>query len=179
MAEAADLYFPAFAQSFYRLFVPNALLSPSGIGSQRASDNFVLAAASSLTALSSATSAPSANTSVAYFRGRAVLKPCLRVSFDGMERVVPVGTTLANLLEQYGRLGPAAPLPLAGVSLERGLGGAVLDPNAPAQAGSAPVSLDWRAPSAALYGPGWGATSLPLLPGDRITLTGSGSAGRP
>lgn len=170
VAEAADLYFPAFNQSFYRLFVPNALMSPSGQGSVKASDNFVLAAASSFAGISSATSAPSANPSVAYFRGRAVLKACLQVSLDGVTHVVPVGTTLANLLEQRGRLMPAVPQPLSGIQLERGLGGAVLDPNKPAQPASAPMQLGWQAAGSAVYGPGWGVTSLPLLPGDRITL---------
>ncbi|PTS74831.1 hypothetical protein [Stenotrophomonas sp. HMWF023] len=170
VAEAADLYFPTFAQSFYRLFVPQALLSPSGPGSVVATDNFVLAAAPSYAGISSATSAPSASANVAYFRGRAVLKACLRVTFDGVERVVPVGTTLGNLLEQYGRLGAATPAPLTGVRLDRGLGGAVLDPLAATPALSAPVMLDWQAKSAAVYAPGWGFSALPLLPGDRITL---------
>jgi hypothetical protein len=62
------------------------------------------------------------------------------------------------------------PQPLGGVTIERGLGGAVLDPNAPANPAATPVHLDWQAASAAAYGPGWGASSLPLLPGDRITL---------
>ena len=170
IAEAADLYFPAFNLSFYRLFVPNSLLSPSNIGSQKASDNFVLAAAESFAGISSATSAPSSNTGVAYFRGRAVLKACLQVSLDGVAHVVPVGTTLGNLLEQCGRLMPAVPLPLTGVQIERGLGGAVLDPNKSAHPASAPMQLDWQAAGGMAYGPGWGVTSLPLLPGDRITL---------
>lgn len=170
IAEAADLYFPAFQQSFYRLFVPNALLTPSGPGSQVASDNFVVAAAASFAGICSATSAPTSNTNVAYFRGRAVLKACLRVTLNGAERVVPVGTTLANLLEQYGRLSPAVPQPLGGVQVERGMGGAVLDPNAMASAASAPLMLDGQATGSAVYGPGWGVTSLPLLPGDRVTL---------
>jgi hypothetical protein len=170
VAEAADLYFPAFNQSFYRLFVPNALLSPSGQGSIKASDNFVLAAAASFTGISGATSAPSTNVNVAYFRGRAVLKACLQVSLDGVAHVVPVGTTLGNLLEQRGRLMPAVPMPLTGVQIERGLGGIVLDPNKPAQPASAPIQLNWQAAASAVYGPGWGAASLPLLPGDCITL---------
>lgn len=170
VAEAADLYFPAFTQSFYRLFVPNNLLSPSSVGSQRASDNFVLAAASTFVGLCNATSAPSANTNVAYFRGRAVLKACMRVTLDGVGQVVPVGTTLANLLEQSGRLMPAVPPPLVGVHIERGLGGAVLDPNAPSQPAGVALHLDWQAANSAAYGPGWGVASLPLLPGDRVTL---------
>jgi hypothetical protein len=165
IAEAADLYFPAFTQSFYRLFVPSSLLSPSGTGSITASDNFVLAAASSYAGLCSATSAPSAQATVAYFRGRAVLKACLRITLDGAGIVVPVGTTLANLLA------PAVPPPLAGVRIERGLGGAVLDPTLPSNPASLDVHLDWQASGAAAYGPGWGVASLPLLPGDRITLS--------
>jgi hypothetical protein len=170
VAEAADLYFPAFTQSFYRLFVPNTLVSASGQGSIKPAENFVLAAAPSYTSLINTGSAPTANVNVAYFRGRAVLKACLRVTLNGQSQVVPVGTTLANLLEQSGRLAPAVPQPLAGVTIERGLGGAVLDPNKPANPASTPVHLDWQAASASAYGPGWGASSLPLLPGDRITL---------
>jgi trimeric autotransporter adhesin len=130
----------------------------------------VLAAASTFLGLCNATSAPSANTTVAYFRGRAVLKACMRVTLDGVGQVVPVGTTLANLLEQSGRLMPAVPPPLVGVHIERGLGGAVLDPNAPSQPAGVALHLDWQAANSAAYGPGWGVASLPLLPGDRITL---------
>lgn len=173
IAEAADLYFPTFAQSFYRLFVPTNLLSPTGVNSQYqlAANNFVLAAASNYAGLLSSTSAPATNNpSVVYFRGRTVLKACLRVSLNGASLVVPVGTTLANVLEQQGCLSPVVPGPLLGVSLERGLGGAVLNPNAPATASSVAVHLDAIAANAAIYGPGWGLASLPLLPGDRISL---------
>lgn len=170
VAEAADLYFPGFTQSFYKLFVPNSLLSPSSAGSNKASDNFVLAAAPSFNSLCNATSAPSDSTTVAYFRGRAVLKACLRVTLNGVGQVVPVGTTLANLLEQNGRLAPAVPPPLAGVRIARGLGGAVLDPTVPSSPASMAVHLDLQAAKAAAYGPAWGVASLPLLPGDRVTL---------
>lgn len=170
VAEAADLYFPAFTQPFYRLFVPLKLLSPTGLGSLQASANFVLAAAPSYTSLSTATSAPTAGNTVTYFRGRAVLKACLRVMLNGVGLVVPVGTTLANLLEQSGRLAPPVAPPLLGVRIERGLGGAVLDPNAPSRPAGMAVHLDWQAAHGAVYGAGWGVASMPLLPGDRIAL---------
>lgn len=167
VADAADLYFPTFVTSFYRLFSPTALDSASDPAPTDTPSNFTLAAAGSFTALSSASNVPGGTVPVAYFRGRAVPRACLRVSLDGTPLVVPVGTTVANLLAQAGRLPFAAPLPTQGVRVSRGLGAAVLDPAAAAGSAAWPLRLDWTGLGS--YGPGWTPLSLPLLPGDRVT----------
>ncbi|WP_095156772.1 hypothetical protein [Pseudomonas sp. Irchel 3E13] len=167
VADAADLYFPAFIRPFYRLFSPTALDGASDPAPTDTPSNFTLAAAESFTALSSASNVPGGTVPVAYFRGRAVPRACLRVTLDGTPLVVPVGTTIANLLAQAGRLPIAAPLPTQGVRVLRGLGAAVLDPNATAGSAAWPLRLDWTGLGS--YGPGWTPLSLPLLPGDRVT----------
>lgn len=172
IAEAADLYYPAFRGNFYRLFSPATLVSPSGAGVDNilSSSNFAIASAGSYGTMAKSTNVPSATNNVVYFRGRAVVKACFWVLLNGARQVVPVGTTLANLLESAGRQLVPTPLPLRGILLERGLNGVVLDPSAPPSASSHFVRTDWTTVGATLYGPNWGPTSLPLLPGDRITL---------
>ncbi|MBB4284584.1 hypothetical protein [Roseospira goensis] len=168
VADAADLYFPAFVAPFYRLFAPTTLPGASDPTPTDTPTNVTLAAASSFTALTTAGNTPGGADPVAYFRGRAMPRPCLRVTLDGAPMVVPVGTTVANLLAQRGQAPFAAPGPVTGLTLTRSLGAAVLDPTAPATADQRwPVRLDWSGLGA--YGPGWTALSLPLLPGDSVT----------
>jgi len=169
IAEASDLYFPAFPNSFYRLFVPTQLLTSTGTGSKKDIDNFVLASATSFQSLGASSNIPSSTNPAVLFRGRTVVKLCIRVTVNGRESVVPIGTTLANLLERQGVLPPVVARPLQGITLERSLGGVVSDPKAslPVFPGW-PLRLDWR--NAPVYGPNWGVFSMPLLPGDRLTV---------
>ncbi|MHA6195681.1 fibronectin type III domain-containing protein [Pseudomonas wadenswilerensis] len=167
VADAADLYFPAFITPFYRLFAPTSLASASNPAPTDTPSNFTLAAATSFTALSSASNLVSGTLPVAYFRGRVVPKACLRVTLDGTPLVVPVGTTVANLLAQAGRMPMAAPLPVQGVRVLRGLGAAVLDPTAAPGTTAWPLRLDWSGLGS--YAPGWTPLSLPLLPGDSVS----------
>ncbi|MFZ2405626.1 MAG: hypothetical protein WAW41_10850, partial [Methylobacter sp.] len=170
-AEAADLYYPAFRQPFYRLFSPAKLLSATGTGSTTPSANFALAAASNYANLTTAGNTLSSNASsvLAYFRGRTVVKLCARVMLNGAETVVPIGTTIGNLLENAGRLTASANVKLQGIELERGLGGAVLDPAASLSASASyRYRLDWG--TSMPYGPNWGILAMPLLPGDKVTI---------
>lgn len=167
VADAADLYFPAFITPFYRLFSPSALASASDPAVTTTTNNFTLAAAASFTALSSASNLPGGTVPVAYFRGRVVPRACLRVTLDGTPLVVPVGTTVANLLAQAGRMPVPASLPVQGVRVLRGLGAAVLDPNAPLGTTAWPLRLDWSGLGS--YAPGWTQLSVPLLAGDSVT----------
>jgi len=169
VADVADLYFPGFITPFYRLFVPSSLDGASDPAPTDTPSNFTLAAATSFTALSTASNVPGGTVPVAYFRGRAVPRACLRVTLNGAPLVVPVGTTVANLLAQAGRLPMAAPLPTAGVTVIRSLGAAVLDPTAPAGSSRWPLRLDWT--GLGTYGQGWTPLSLPLLPGDSVTTS--------
>lgn len=169
VADAADLYFPTFIAPFYRLFSPSALASASDPAITTTSNNFTLAAAPSFTALNSASNQLGGTVPLAFFRGRAVPRACLRVTLDGTPLVVPVGTTVANLLAQAGRMPMAAALPVQGVRVLRGLGAAVLDPAAPLAPLTWPVRLDWSGLGS--YAPGWTPLSVPLLPGDSVTTT--------
>jgi len=167
VADAADLYFPTFITPFYRLFSPSSLASASDPAVTTTTNNFTLAAAASFTALNSASNVPGGTVPVAFFRGRAVPKACLRVTLDGTPLVVPVGTTVANLLAQAGRMPVPAALPVNGVRVLRGLGAAVLDPTAALGTAAWPLRLDWT--GLGNYAPGWTPLSLPLLPGDAVT----------
>jgi hypothetical protein len=171
LADAADLFFPAFRQPFYRLFFPSSLMSPSSTGNVVVSSNFAIAAAPNFTLLNNANNYPAQGNTVAYFRGRAVVRLCIRVVVNGVEEIVPIGTTVGNILERYGRRAPSAMLALDGLKLDRSLGVAVLNPAAPyAIGGSVPVRLDWR--TMPLYQARGDALSLPLLHGDRLTIGG-------
>jgi trimeric autotransporter adhesin len=88
---------------------------------------------------------------------------------NGSPQVVPIGTTVGNLLDAAGqRVSAGAGVP-AGMRLLRGLGRAVLDPGSGRPAGlTYPVRLGWSTiPS---YAPGLDSLALPLLHGDRLTL---------
>src|SRR5690606_8197454 len=89
VAGAAGLYYPQFVQPFYRLFFPDKVLNPTGIGSNATSSNFTLAAAANYTSLLTTDTDP-ANTATAYFRGRTILQVMQRVILNGTERLVPM-----------------------------------------------------------------------------------------
>lgn len=169
VADGADLYFPAFREPFYRLFIPSTLISASSTGSTQTADNFVLAAASDYTALTTTNNTPGSGMNVAYFRGRAVIKICIRITVNNETNVVPIGTTVGNLLERSNQLPPAANLPLSGIKLERPLGPIVLDPSVSLDINNQyPVRLDWQ--GMAMYGPNWDRLNMPVLAGDQLTI---------
>jgi hypothetical protein len=166
-ADAADLFFAGFRNPYYRLLIPATVQAASKPTTPRTSQQFAIASAPSWAQIDA--SPPGSEVKVAYFRGRAVLRPCIRVEVSGHERVVPVGTTVGNLLDGLGRRPPSTARPLAGLRMERSLGPAVLDPTAPYDAGaSTRVNLDWL--GLVTTAPGVDALSLPLLHGDRLDL---------
>jgi hypothetical protein len=168
-AEAADLFFPDFRQPFYRLFFPPSLQETTPPAQPYTAQQFTLAAADTWSAISSANPWPSPGVKVAYFRGRSVVKLAVRVVVNGVEEVVPIGTTVGNVLDRLGRRPPSTSVGLRGVTLERSLGPAVFNPNVPYDAGAGlRVRLDWD-PLLVLGAP-YDATSLPLLHGDRLTV---------
>jgi len=169
LAESADLFYPSFQQPFYRLFIPSSLLSASQSGSTSTAANFVLAAADNYTALTTSVNVPGGAGAVAYFRGRSVLKVLIRVRLDGSELLVPVGTTVANLLDRLAGQPTSAAAPLVGLELTRSLGPVAFEEAADLDAGrSWPVQLAWD--GLQVYGPAWNALSMPLLHGDSLTL---------
>jgi hypothetical protein len=167
-ADAADLSFSRFQQPFYRLFVPGALQAATDAAVSRTSQQFTIAAAPSWHQLETASPLPGGGVSLAYFRGRAVVRPCVRVEVDETEHVVPVGTTVGNVLDRLARRPPPAALALRGMRLERASGPAVVDPASGYRADALQrVHLDWNG---VVTWPGGDALSLPLLHGDRIAF---------
>lgn len=175
VADAADLFYPGFPQPFYRLFFPRSVLDPSGTGSTTTSSNFSLVSAASYTQLSTATTTPSASSPVAFFRGRAVVTACIRISVNGNDVVVPIGTTLGNVLDRYAARPPASALHIEGLTWERALGAAI-----PVYGSGVPsaavmdvanryrIRIDWK--TLPVYAAPQDATTLPLLHGDRLSF---------
>lgn len=176
-ADAADLSYPLFAQPFYRLLIPHQLQGADTPANSATNQQFTIAAAAKWGEIDQATAAPGGGVHVAYFRGRAVLRACIRVTVDGAEHVVPVGTTVGNLLDRVARRPPSASLALRGVRLHRAPGpalctpvGKTFDPDQGYDAAAMTrVLLDWPAATAWPVSPR-DALSLPLLHGDRIVF---------
>ena len=168
-AEAADLYFPGFNAPFHRLFIPNKLISASSIGTNDTTKNFTIASANTYKDLVNTKNTLTGNT-VAYFRGRSVLKLCIRVSVNGNNFVVPIGTTVGNMLEKMGCLPPSTSCNLAGIRLMRAMAPVVFDPTLSLATNfHYEVLLDWeKMPLYALNKGGWNVLSLPLVTGDRL-----------
>jgi hypothetical protein len=175
----ADFFFSQFRQPFCRIVYPTTFLDQGTDGDPHPGFNVAILAAPDYKSLQTATgllrnSLPvGSGAAVLYLRGRATLSACIRVWVDGDSVVVPLGTTVGNLLEQRGARPPLmSMLPLNGISLSRPIGAAITD----ASAGTAgyPVGatrelrLDWLAAPA--YGPVVDRLSLPLFHGDRLSL---------
>jgi hypothetical protein len=168
-ADAADLYFSGFTQPFYRVFVPTKLSNATAQGTTVTTANFMIAAAINYTALSTMNNVVSTTNMLAYFRGRVVLKAFIRIYVNGIEKVVPVGTSLQNILESLGRDVPYTTTALQGISLQRSLGNAVLDTTVPFNAGASyNVRVDWQ--QLEQYSPGYTGLAVPLVHGDIITI---------
>jgi hypothetical protein len=92
------------------------------------------------------------------------------VLVDGVEETVPIGTTVRNLLERYSAAPPSTAAKVEGLRLDRALGPVVLDPAKPYA-----VDRSWgvrlRDGTLPVYGPGLDGLSLPLLHGDRLTIS--------
>jgi hypothetical protein len=170
--DAADFFYPGMRTAFARLFVPGTLPRPSEyLGSVNTADAFTIAAAPTFAALAKAKNLPSKNP-VGWFRGRSVVRPMLPVTVDGVEEMVPLGTTLGGLLDRRAARPSPAPARLRGLRLERAEGAVVVDASAPMQAGrSRRVRVDWKA-LPVFAGTGGDALALPLLHGDRVVLGG-------
>ncbi len=165
-ADPADLYYPGLRRPFYRLFFPQYLQGLTEPAVSSLAQQFTLLGADTYTAISGATpGALPATVRGAAFRGRSVLRVCIRVRVDDTDQVVPVGTTAGNVLDRLARRAPGTPPALRGVTLERALGAAVLDPAEYDAGANQPVRLGWRGTG---FAPDGDVLSLPLLPGDRL-----------
>jgi hypothetical protein len=168
LAGAADLYFTQFLQPFYRLYFPAALSIPWGSGSNSTSQNFTLTAAATYADLQN-TSVNPTTTPTAYFRGRAIVEVMIKVMVNGNERLVPVGTSLGNLLDQLG-LRPSTTSPVfKKLRVMRSVVAAItsLTPST-ALGPQLELRVDWNGLAVYATGNGSDAMSVPLLPGDEI-----------
>ncbi|MCY0916313.1 hypothetical protein [Massilia antarctica] len=170
---APDFYYPNFLQPFFRLIYPPQYLASfeSGGGTVVSSDlrkNVTLIAASTRAALDTATATlrnPGGTyqpVNALYFRGRSMITPRIHVRANGAGLTVPLGTTVANLLERF------AVLDAAGgprVRMRRALDGVQVVGQA--QASNA-VRLDWT--GGTVWGDGTTWLDLPLLHGDTVEL---------
>jgi hypothetical protein len=174
-----DYYFAQFRQPFLRLVYPPQITSPGTTGTPYPAYNVAVLSAPDYTTLGAATmnlrnGDPLVAGAVAvYLRGRAMSSPCIRVWLDGEARVVPVGTTVGNLLESMASRPPVIDqLVLPGLRLTRANGYAITSPTTGSYmaGGGYPIWLDWIGDSAYQAAVDW--LSLPLLLGDRLEVNG-------
>lgn len=161
IAAAADLYFPQFLQPFYRLFFPTSISIPWDNGTNTTNTNFAIAAAPDYRSLQTITNDPAKN-ATAYFRGRAIVEVMIRVIVNGNEKLVPIGTTLGNLLEQLGSRPVSTSAAFNQVKVLRSVAAALTS------SGIQEIRLDYNGMQTYSYGTGLNTFSLPLLCGDQI-----------
>ncbi|HWG24168.1 fibronectin type III domain-containing protein [Actinospica sp.] len=165
-----DAFAPSVRAPFCRIVYPRTFIPTNSNGVTTLQGNAVLLASTSIDALNTATKnvrgnlPPGAQVAAAYLRGRTVIRPMTRVSLNGTARLVPVGTTVGQLLASSGHRPPVLDRPLQGVSLRRARAAAVTDADLTAAVGETwPIRLDWSPGN-----PGW--LDLPLLHGDSIDV---------
>lgn len=166
-AAAADLGYLQMSQPYLRVQVPASLLNATSGGSAQAIDQYLITAASSYAELIAIVSPPS--TPYSYFRGRAVLQPCVQIEVNGALQTVPLGTTLADVLRAQGALPAITGTPLSGLSLLRRVGPRQSDSRAVDAAAEQPVAVGWN--GLVNWGNGASALDLPVLAGDAIWLS--------
>ncbi|WP_405436483.1 hypothetical protein OG373_06080 [Streptomyces avidinii] len=166
IADAADLFGVLAPARYLRLFAPQRLAAADAVGTARTSAGFAIATAGSWAGIETAGRDPVPGCPVVDFRGRAVLRACVRVLVDGAEAVVPIGTTVGDLLARHGRRPPHGAGRATGVVLDRATGPVPVNGGYDTAA-SRRIRFDWQ--GLPEYGPGLDAFSLPLLAGDRLT----------
>ena len=178
-----DLYYSQFRRSYVRLVYPPQLLGDR-TAEARTPFNVAVLAANDYPTIVTATQnlrnvQPLPNgVAATYLRGRTTISACIRVWVDDQPFVVPVGTSVGNLLDNMGRRPPivipqngSPGIPLSGILVERSIGYAVTDPNNYSMSKGIPIRLDWNKGMAYSATTDW--LNLPLLPGDRITTRGN------
>jgi hypothetical protein len=178
-----DLYYAQFRKAYVRLVYPPQLLNDS-TADARTSFNVAVLAANEYPTIVTATqnlrnALPLPNgVAATYLRGRTTISACIRVWLDEQPLIVPVGSSVGNLLENMGRRAPIVipqsgnpGIPLSGIVVERSIGYAVTDPSDYSISKGIPIRLDWNQGMAYSASTDW--LTLPLLPGDRITTRGN------
>lgn len=173
IGNSLDLYYQQFIQPFYRLYFPSTIPSSWSVGSNTTNTNFTLVAAAKYSDLQNTTVTPSVTNATAYFRGRTMVEVMIKIVVNGFERLVPVGTSVGNVLQQLG-MAPTASSPLLSqIRLLRSVA-AVNTSTTPTAAANPQleVNLSWNGLQSYSTGNGLNALSMPLLPGDQL-LTSS------
>jgi hypothetical protein len=175
LAGAVDLYYPQFIQPFYRLYIPSAINVAWGQGTNSTQTNFTLVAAANYADLQATNVNPS-TTATAYFRGRTTVQVMIKVMVNGVERLVPVGATLGNLLEQLNmRLAATSGL-FNSLRIYRSVTAAITSTTlSTSLAPQLELRVDWNGLSTYAMGNGLNAMSVPLLPGDQVFTDKTGS----
>lgn len=175
LAGAVDLYYPQFIQPFYRLYIPSAINVAWSQGTNSTQTNFTLVAAPNYTDLQATNVNPSA-TATAYFRGRTTVQVMIKVMVNGVERLVPVGTTLGNLLEQLNRRLAATSALFNSLRIYRSVTAAITSTTpSTSLAPQLELRVDWNGLSTYALGNGLNAMSVPLLQGDQVFTDKTGS----
>ena len=154
---------------FVRLVYPPTFLATTSAGSAIPQFNALLLGSQTVAALETATDQvrkslpPGAGVAKTYFRGRTVVRALVRILVDDVPRLVPIGTTVGNVLAAVASRPPTTSVPLQGVTLHR--------PRAAAVTADGPrddwvVRLDWSPGDPARL-------DLPLLHGDRLDIAGT------
>lgn len=185
-AGVIDLYAGGGRLPYFRLLYPGSIHDPKYTGLVSQSDLPVILGAVSYNRLLTATEQYINSGNFGdltglypfFFRGRNIPVPELAVSVNGQKRWVPLGSTVANLLETEGALPQLITATVSGFTMERAIGG--LTDNTEAQGNEAAeavttnrVRLEY---AVSKFTPGQpGFFGLPLLAGDRITLKKTGS----
>jgi hypothetical protein len=171
-----DAFFTQFQQPYCRLVYPPGILKQDSAGSPFPYKNPMLLGASNLSDLKTATDnvrnsiTPGGSIASFYFRGRVTLSALIRVVVNGVPAVVPVGTTVGNILASLGARPPAAGLPLSGITLTRPRATAITDSSV-AQSGYPvgegwSIRLDWS--TGTTDGTTGDRLELPVLHGDQL-----------
>lgn len=167
IGNSLDLYYPQFIQPFYRLYFPANVAASWSTGTNTTNTNFTMVAAAKYTDLQNTTVTPSVTNATAYFRGRTMVEVLIKIVVNGFERLVPVGTSVANVLQQLGMV-PTASSPLLNqIRLWRSVA-AVNTSVTPTTDPQLEVRLDWNGLQSYSTGNGLNALSMPLLPGDQL-----------
>ncbi len=171
-----DFYYPNFLQAYYRLIFPNTFLSSyesakGSVVSQNLRNNVTMIAAATRAELDSATTVlqnPSNSfqaVKAVYFRGRCLVSVRLHILLNGVSISVPLGTTVANILDRYAAQAAAGGRS-AQLRMWRGLDGVAVQ-GWPTGL-SSQIRLDWT--PGCTWGDGTTWLDLPLLHGDRLEL---------
>lgn len=185
-AGVIDLYTSGGCLPYYRLLYPGSLHGPKYTGLVSQTNLPVILGAVNYNTLITATEQYINNGNFSgltgifpfFFRGRSIPVPEIAVTLNGEKRWVPVGSTVANLLETEGAMPQLVTATVSGFAMERSIGG--LTDNASATSNVAAeavttnhVRLEYAVSSFTPTQPGF--FGLPLLAGDRIILGAGGS----